>query len=153
MKRLLLISLSILIAASARGADAEKKPVDAAAELTALSGTWVMAASEDDGQKMPAEDLKKLDIRLTLKDGKYAVQTAGETTEQGAFTIDAAQKLKAVDIVPADGPMKDRKIQAIYVRDGEKLMLCYDLSGKTRPSDFSAKAGSGFFLAVYSKAN
>jgi uncharacterized protein (TIGR03067 family) len=153
MKKVLPFGLSLLLLACAvqaadEPASADKKNADAAA----LSGTWSMNVSEEDGQKMAAEDLKKLDIRLTLKDGKYTVQTAGDTTEQGAFTLDTVQKVKTVDIIPADGSMKDKKIQAIYKLEGDTLTVCYDMSGSMRPTSFATKAGTSYFLAVYTRS-
>ena len=141
----LLAGVNLKAAESAKIADAPKT------DLAALNGSWLLVAAEEDGQKTPAAEQKKLDIHLTLKDGKYTITTAGETTESGTFTVDAAQKTKTVDVISGDGPLKDKKIQGIYKLDGDTLTLCYDLSGDSRPTTFGSKAGTNLLLAVYSR--
>ena len=144
--------LLLLVGVNLKAAEPAKETAPQKADLAALNGTWLMIAAEEDGQKTPAAEQKKLDIHPSLKDGKYTITTAGETTETGTFVIDATQKIRTVDVISGDGPMKDKKIQGIYKLDVDTLTLCYDLSGESRPTTFGSKAGTSLLLAVYSRS-
>ena len=56
-----------------------------------------------------------------------------------------------MDITGTDGPNKGETILAIYERDGDALRVCYDLSGKSRPTEFKTKAGTQLFLVTYKR--
>jgi uncharacterized protein (TIGR03067 family) len=58
-------------------------------------------------------------------------------------------KPKELDIVGTDGPNKGKTILAIYEQDGDTLRICYDLSGKGRPTEFKTKEGTQSFLVTY----
>src|SRR5262249_26269632 len=76
-----------------------------------VEGVWVPAAGELGGQPLPAEMLKNM--KLSIKDGKYAVKV-GEETDFGTVKLDATQKPRALDITGTDGPNKGKTILAIY---------------------------------------
>jgi hypothetical protein len=42
--------------------------------------------------------------------------------------------------------------KAEYELTDDTLRICYDLSGKTRPSEFATKAGTRQFLMTYKRA-
>lgn len=42
---------------------------------------------------------------------------------------------------------------AIYELDGDTLRVCYDLSGKARPSEFKTKAETQLLLFTYKREN
>ena len=54
-----------------------------------------------------------------------------------------------MDIFGADGPNKGKTILAIYELNGDTLRVCYDLTGKVRPTEFKTKKGELLFLAIY----
>jgi hypothetical protein len=41
---------------------------------------------------------------------------------------------------------------AIYELDGDQLKICYDLTGKSRPKEFSTKDAKQLFLVNYKRA-
>jgi uncharacterized protein (TIGR03067 family) len=61
------------------------------------------------------------------------------------------EKPSAMDITSTDGPNKGKTLLAIYKLEGDKLIVCYDLAGKKRPSDFKTEPKSLLFLATYQK--
>jgi uncharacterized protein (TIGR03067 family) len=113
-----------------------------------IDGTWLPTAAELGGQKFPDEVRKT--IKLVVKDGKYTV-TAGATVDQGNAKLDPSAKPKALDITGTDGPNKGKTILAIYEREGDTLRVCYDLSGKNRPTEFKTKEGTQLFLVTYKR--
>jgi uncharacterized protein (TIGR03067 family) len=119
---------------------------DGAKDGDSIDGTWVVSAAELAGKKFPDEVAKT--IKLVIKDGKYTV-TVGEKADRGTTKINALAKPKTLDITGTDGPNKGKTFLAIYKRDGNSLRVCYDLSGKDRPTEFKTKEGSQLFLVTY----
>lgn len=110
-------------------------------------GTWTVAAAELAGKKM--DELVK-GTKLVIKDGKYTVTTDG-ATDKGTVKVDASAKPRTMDVTGTEGPNKGKTILAIYELDGDTLNVCYDLSGKARPTAFETKPNTALFLAVYKR--
>jgi uncharacterized protein (TIGR03067 family) len=113
-----------------------------------FDGTWTIVSAEMAGQKMPEEMTKS--VKLVIKGDTYAV-TAGEETEKGTSKADASAKPKKLDITASDGANKGKTIQAIYELDGDTMRVCYDVSGKTRPTEFKSAPGTTTFLVTYKR--
>jgi uncharacterized protein (TIGR03067 family) len=113
-----------------------------------IEGTWLPSTAEIAGKKFPDEVRKT--IKLVIKDGKYTV-TVGKNVDKGTCKLDPKAKPKALDITGAEGPNKGKKILAIYERDGDTLRVCYDLSGKGRPTEFKTKEDTQLFLVTYKR--
>jgi len=113
-----------------------------------LQGSWLPSAAELAGQEFPDEVRKT--IKLVVKDDKYTV-TVGADVDQGTVKLNPSAKPKAMDITGTDGPNKGKTILAIYERKGDTLRVCYDLGGKSRPTEFKTKAGTQLFLVTYKR--
>lgn len=111
-----------------------------------IQGVWLPAAAELAGKPFPDEVRKT--IKLEIKDGKYTV-TVGKALDQGTIKLNPTAKPKELDITGTDGPNKGRTILGIYEREGDTLRICYDLSGKGRPTEFKSTEGSQLFLVTY----
>jgi uncharacterized protein (TIGR03067 family) len=111
-----------------------------------IEGAWLPSAAELGGEKFPDEVRKTM--KLVVKDDRYTV-TVGTEVDKGTVKLNASAKPKAMDITGADGPNKGKMIPAIYERDGDTLRVCYDLSGKSRPTEFKTKKGTQLFLVTY----
>jgi uncharacterized protein (TIGR03067 family) len=122
-------------------------PADKAAD--AMNGTWLPETAEFGGKPFPDEVRKS--IKLVIKGNQYTV-TVGTETDQGTVKVDATAKPMAIDITGTDGPNKGKTFLAIYERDGDTLRICYDLSGKSRPTEFKSKEGTQLFLVTYKRA-
>jgi uncharacterized protein (TIGR03067 family) len=104
-----------------------------------IEGAWLPSSAELGGQKLPDEVRKTM--KLVVKDDKYTV-TVGTAVDQGTVKLNASAKPKAMDITGTDGPNKGKTIPAIYERNGDTLRICYDLSGKSHPTEFNTKQGT-----------
>jgi uncharacterized protein (TIGR03067 family) len=113
-----------------------------------IQGTWLPSAAELGGRKFPDEVRKT--IKLVVKDDNYTV-TVGTEPDRGTLKLDPSAKPKAMDITGTEGPNKGKTILAIYERSGDTLRVCYDLDGKSRPTEFKTKAGSKLFLVTYKR--
>ena len=121
---------------------------DDAKDAASLQGTWLPAEAELGGQKFPDEVRKT--IKLVIEGDKYTV-TVGAQPDRGTLKLDPSAKPKAMDVTGTDGPNKGKKIPAIYERTGDTLRICYDLSGKARPTEFKTTAGTQLFLVTYKR--
>jgi uncharacterized protein (TIGR03067 family) len=108
-----------------------------------IEGTWALVEAELGGQKLP-ESIKG--TRLILTEGRYEYQN-----DRGEYKLYPAAEIKAMDIVGIEGPNKGKSFLAIYKLEGDRLKICYDLTGKMRPTKFKTEAGTRQFLAVYQR--
>jgi uncharacterized protein (TIGR03067 family) len=122
---------------------------DAATDQKALQGKWSLTSGEAAGQPFPEAQLKS--ISLVITGAKYAVKV-GDKTDLGTVKLDPATKPKAMDIVGTDGPNKGKTLLAIYEINGDTLRICYDLTGKARPTEFKTSKDAPHFLATYQRA-
>jgi uncharacterized protein (TIGR03067 family) len=133
--------LVVSLACLSRGDDAK----DGA---NSIDGTWLPSSAELGGKKFPDEVRKT--IKLVIAAGKYTV-TVGKKPDQGTIKLDPSQKPKALDITGTEGPNKGKTILAIYECNDDTLRICYDLSGKGRPTEFKTKEGTRQFLVTYER--
>ncbi len=143
MKRYLILvrAAGLMVAADAPKGDADK-------DLKKLEGTWVMVSGVDDGKKLGDDAIKG--ARLTFEGDKHTVKE-GDTTYKGTQKLDATRSPKTIDITDTEGPYKGKTIMGVYELKGDEFRLCYDPSGKGRPKDFEAKAGSGYRCHVWKR--
>lgn len=111
-----------------------------------LRGTWKLTEATLGGAKLP--DAAIAPLRLELGDGTYAL-TGAESPDKGTIAVDA--KKKSIDVTGTDGPNKGKTFPAIYELKGDVLRICYDLSGKKRPSEFKSAKGTQEFLVAYKR--
>jgi uncharacterized protein (TIGR03067 family) len=113
-----------------------------------IDGTWLPTKAELGGQPFPKEVLESM--KLVVEDGKYVV-TVGTVIDKGTLKQDLEVTPRALDILGTEGPNKGKTFLTIYERSGDTLRVCYDLSGKTRPTEFKTKEGTQLFLVTYKK--
>ena len=113
-----------------------------------IAGTWLPSEAEFAGQPFPDEVRKTM--KLVVQDDNYTV-TVGTEVDKGTVKLDPSAKPKALDITGTEGPNKDKKILAIYERNGDRLRVCYDLGGKSRPTEFKTETGTQLFLVTYKR--
>ena len=117
-------------------------------DMAAIEGTWLPATAELAGKPFPEEVRKS--IKLVIKGDQYTV-TIGEVVDRGTLKLDAAARPKALEVTGTDGPNKGKTFPAIYEQNGDTLRICYDLSGKKRPTEFKTEAGTQLFLVSYKR--
>src|SRR5262245_23654020 len=142
MIRRLGIAFAFVLALSSAARSGDAKDEDA------IQGFWLPAEAELGGNKYPDEIRKSM--KLEVKDGKYTV-TVGKAPDKGTVKLDPAAKPKSMDVTGTEGPNKGRTIPAIYELDGDTLTVCYDLSGKSRPTEFKTTTGTKLFLVTYKR--
>src|SRR5690348_13265225 len=81
-------------------------------------GTWVLVKLEEDGERLPADDIKQPDGHRTFKADRSTGVSMRKATER-RFKLDSSKKRK--QIVFSQG---DRKDLAIYELAGETFEIC-----------------------------
>jgi uncharacterized protein (TIGR03067 family) len=127
--------------------------VDKAVDTTiSLNGKWKPVAALLGGMKIPADELKKITLRLD--DDNYEVTVDGEPhADKGTAKRDDHSNPKRLTIVSTKGPNQGKTILAIYevkkVNGEDAYRVCYDLSGTAFPTEFKSKKGSPHYLVGY----
>ena len=116
------------------------------AEREAIQGTWLPQKAELGGNPFPDEVRKT--IQLVIDGDRYTVNV-GKAVDQGTVSLNPDEKPKQMDIRGTEGPNTGKTFLAIYERDGGNFRICYDLSGTSRPKEFSTAAGTQQFLVTY----
>jgi len=135
MKYFCLLAVLLLPAA-----DANRKDLDR------LQGDWQAVSMSVDGMPLPDDDAQSL--FRTVKGSKYTVFFFKKAISSGSFTLDATAKPKRIDAQPAG---KGEAQLGIYELEGNRYRVCFASPGKARPTDFSAKQGSGHTLSVWER--
>jgi uncharacterized protein (TIGR03067 family) len=126
------------------GADGPGKD-KVAAELKAFEGTWRFSSVEVEGKTLPIEAFKE--TTLVLKGDRFDHTEGGQTTH-GSFKVDPTVTPKTIDITFSDGPEAGKSVLGIYELEGDTYKVCIGMDGKSRPTEFASKAGSGVALEV-----
>jgi uncharacterized protein (TIGR03067 family) len=136
-----LLFLTLSLPCLSRGDDAKD-------DAKSIDGTWLASAAELGGEKF-SDEVRKT-IKLVIGDGKYTV-TVGKNPDRGTVKVDPSKKPKEMDITGTEGPNKGKTILAIYEMTDDTLRICYDLSGKARPSEFKTSKDTKLFLVTYKR--
>jgi uncharacterized protein (TIGR03067 family) len=140
-----LVALGALLLLSSTGAGGDAVKGD----LAPRQGTWKRVAAEVDGKETPAGELKG--TTLTIEGDRYTLKQAGQV-RTGTLKLDSTKSPKQIDIISAAGPNKGKSLAGIYELQGNTFRYCVAQPGKARPTEFSAKAGSGLGLFVNQRA-
>jgi uncharacterized protein (TIGR03067 family) len=114
-------------------------------EYQKFEGTWKFESFESNGMKADIEQFKE--FTLELKGDQFTSKDRAGTTH-GTFKVDPSVTPKTIEIVFSDGPPKGMKLVGIYKLEGDLYTVCLAEPGRDRPTEFSAKAGSGWVLEV-----
>src|SRR2546422_521555 len=87
-----------IVLAAAGDADSIRK------DKAAMQGVWKVIASEQDGEKVPADDIK--DLFLIFKGDAILIREAGKAEEKFSFLLDPTKKPKEIDLTIKVGPAK-----------------------------------------------
>jgi uncharacterized protein (TIGR03067 family) len=140
LRPFLVLTLLLSFALAARSGDGKDRD--------AMQGTWLPETAELAGKMFPDEIRKSM--KLVIKDGKYTVNV-GKAVDEGTVKLNATAKPKEMDVTGTDGPNKGKTFLAIYEQKGDTLRICYDLSGKNRPTEFKTKEDTQLFLVTYKR--
>jgi len=123
---------------------------DAAKDLKAMQGSWVMVELEVNGQKVPMDKLEG--AVLTVKGGMYSVKVKKRDPQICTITLDAKKSPRHIDMVFQEGEKKDKLHKAIYRFDGGKLHIARGLNAdQERPDQFATWPDTNYFVVTWQR--
>ena len=117
-------------------------------EPAKLYGTWRPASGLLGGQELPMSALHAM--TLTISEDGYVFETNG-LKDAGQVKFDLEVAPRHIDCTGVEGPNRGRTLVGIFKLDGDRLTICYNLEGNTRPADFKSPEGSQILLLSYDR--
>jgi uncharacterized protein (TIGR03067 family) len=117
-------------------------------DLEKLRGSWLTVSQVVDGKTLIDEKTPPKDgppTKLVYEGEKWMIQVGDKTVATGNFKIDAAKTPKEIDVMDAAGK---KTFVGIYEVEGDRYKFCIVPAGKTRPTEFTSKEGSGNIMIV-----
>jgi uncharacterized protein (TIGR03067 family) len=90
-------------------------------------------------------------MKRIAKDVYTTVMNGDQVFMKARISIDPSKSPKAIDYLMLAGPSKGEKQLGIYEIDGDTLRFCFASPGKMRPTEFTAKKGSGNTLSTWKR--
>jgi uncharacterized protein (TIGR03067 family) len=137
--------LAVLIVVSAASVGFCADPKEPKADK-ALNGWWKPDSGVMAGKELSRDDLKPR--YLSLSDGSYMLNH-GDQVDEGTYKIVESGNPKTISFVVTKGENKGKTMLGIYELNKRSLRICFDVSGKTRPTKFESKPDTQSFLASY----
>ncbi len=109
-----------------------------------LVGHWLPLKAFLSGAPAPELVITKTQLHLRA-DGSYKIRFAGELAESGRYQLDGPEHLT---FHATHGPNAPRALLGIYQHAGDRLRLCFALSGP-RPTTFTSEPESEHYLITY----
>ena len=110
---------------------------------TGLTGKWSPITAELGGKPFPLVTLQG-PLLITGESFEFA-------KDKGRYTVVSTSKPAQIDIHGVEGPNAGRQIPAIFELKGNELVVCYQLGGGHRPTEFISPAGTRVLLMRYKR--
>jgi len=113
--------------------------------LKKIQGRWQFTEHVMGGKPAPADQLKKMII--TFERDKFTVRDGDTVMQAGTHKFDPSKTPTTVDCKITEGEGKDTTMLGIFELKDDTIRVCFDPTGKERPTSFDAK-GENIFTAV-----
>jgi uncharacterized protein (TIGR03067 family) len=114
-----------------------------------LDGLWQMVRAELDGEQAP--ELVAQRTQLELSAGEYTVRFDDQVIDRGLFECSTTVDANRLVLRGTAGPNAGRTIPCIFQRVGDRLRICYGLSGAA-PTGFTTAGLRQCYLATYRRS-
>jgi uncharacterized protein (TIGR03067 family) len=142
--------VSLFAGVRSQGADGNANEETVVKELQAFKGTWRLNSKDVDGKKFSEEEIKDV-IATNNGEGRFSVRRGDKVIDEGTVKLDPTKKPKTIDVSVTEGERKGKTALGIYEIESDAFRVCVARPGDERPTEFSAKAGSGCTLIVYKR--
>src|SRR5262249_4630145 len=112
-----------------------------------LQGAWVPIAANVSGKDLIVGELR---VKYLVLDGHdYSIiDRSNQVVDRGEFLVNETCSPRTIDIVGRDGPNAGRSMLAIFELQRDRLTICYDLDGKSRPVNMEAQDDDQLLLSI-----
>jgi uncharacterized protein (TIGR03067 family) len=116
-----------------------------------LPGAWVPVAANVSGKELLVAELR---VKYLVFDGHdYSIiDRSNQIVDRGEYLVNENATPQTLDIVGRDGPNAGRSMLAIFELDGDRLTVCYDLQGNSRPVDMLPQENQLLLSITYERA-
>jgi uncharacterized protein (TIGR03067 family) len=121
--------------------DAKPSPKD----KESLQGTWDTVSGEIGGKLLKAEEIERQ--AYEFRGNVFVLHVRGVVLGAVEFKLDPGKKPKQMDFLVGSNGVNP----AIYKLDGDKLTICMDKPGGTRPKRFKTETGTDQKLYTFKK--
>jgi uncharacterized protein (TIGR03067 family) len=145
------ICFLVLACGAWAAADDPARKDPAKSDLDKLQGTWITVSIVSDGktvldEKSPPKEGPS--AKLAYDGSKWMVKVGDKTVASGTTKLDPSKTPKEIDVTHETGMNKGKTLLGIYELDRDTYRYCIAPAGKSRPTDFTSKEGSGHSLIV-----
>ena len=118
---------------------------------TGLHGAWVPVAANVSGKELLVAELR---VKYLVFDGHdYSIiDRSNQIVDRGEYLVNENATPQTLDIVGRDGPNAGRSMLAIFELEGDRLTVCYDLQGDSRPADMLPQENQLLLSITYERA-
>jgi uncharacterized protein (TIGR03067 family) len=125
--------------------DAQGKDDLAKKELESIQGTWNFVLVEQAGVKQPRKKRGEELQTITFAKEKFEVKLGDKVVQSGTPKIEPGANPK-FDLDITEGEGKGTMWLGIFELNGDTLKVCWDPTGRKRPTEFQSTAESGRHL-------
>ena len=122
-------------------------------EIERFKGIWQAVSSESDGKKLPEEEVKRITVRIT--GDKLDAYRDDKLIRVAILKLAPTTSPKTIDsrVTESDVPeLLGETLTGIYEVNEDEYRICYAAVGKMeRPTEFTARAGTGQYLAIFKR--
>jgi uncharacterized protein (TIGR03067 family) len=112
-----------------------------------FEGRWIVVSGTVDGD---AQDMKG--DKVFLAKGKFTLEEQNGEKQEATYEADTSKKPSHIDVTPKQGADQGKLHKGILILEGNQLKICLARPGDARPTEASAKEGSGHILLVLEPA-
>jgi uncharacterized protein (TIGR03067 family) len=121
------------------------------ATVETLSGIWVPVAADVSGRTLSVASLRV--ARLVIERDSYQiVDHSDQVVDSGELHLDQAAVPCALDLIGSHGPHAGKRMLAIIELQADRLIVCYDLERRERPSSWKAALDQLLLSITYERA-
>jgi RNA polymerase sigma-70 factor (ECF subfamily) len=113
-----------------------------------LQGTWQQVSCE--GPDEIPDDIVKENI-LVIKNDTMTMTAGKRGGYELTFKLDEGKEPRAIDELLVKPEKGGKPYLGIYSLEGDTLKFCFSDPGEKRPTEFTAKPGSGWTLTVFKR--
>lgn len=116
-----------------------------------LEGAWVPIAASVSGKELLVAELR---VKYLVLDGHdyNIVDRSNQIVDRGEYLVNDSAKPRTIDIVGRDGPNAGRSLLAIFELQDNRLTVCYNLEGQSRPANMQARDDQLMLSITYERA-